>query len=91
MVKIKEVLLEIGRMSIEEKLARLSDVDKAYVQGYVERAVLELQKEQNRQAETLPEAEKQEIAGALIPERITEGEKASHGGTADTEERGESF
>ena len=54
---MKEALVEIGRMSIEEKIARLSEVDKAYVQGYVERAVLEYQKQQqNRRAETSPES-----------------------------------
>ena len=58
MVKTKEVLMEIRRMSIEEKIARLSDVDKAYVQGYVERAVLEHQKQrQNNYDESLPAME----------------------------------
>ena len=68
--------MEIGRMSIEEKVARLSEADKAYVRGYVERAVLKFQKQQKgRQAENSPEAEKQETSGALIPERIIEGEE----------------
>ena len=57
-------------MSIEEKLALLSDVDKAYVQGYVERAVLDYQKQKkNCQTKTLPETEKQEIAGAYAPKK----------------------
>ena len=62
--------MEIGRMSIEEKIARLSEVDKAYIQGYVERAVLEYQKEQKgRQSETSQGTEKQEITGAYSPEK----------------------
>ena len=57
-MELKEALVEIGRMSIEEKIMRLSDVDKAYVQGYVERAVLEhLKLRQNDHAETLPPME----------------------------------
>jgi len=69
-VKTKESLTEILRMSIEEKIALLSDVDKAYVQGYVERAVLDYQKKQKgRQSETSQITEKQEITEAYAPEK----------------------
>ena len=36
----KEDMIE--KMSVEEKLKLLSETDKAYVRGYIERAVLEL-------------------------------------------------
>jgi len=39
-MKKSEALLEIQRMSIEEKMAALSPTDKAYINGYIERAVL---------------------------------------------------
>ena len=39
-----EALTKIQRMSIDEKIAALSPTDKAYVKGYVERAVLESRK-----------------------------------------------
>ena len=70
MVKTREVFMKIKRMSIEEKLARLSEVDKAYVQGYVERAVSDYQKQKKKhQAETLPETKKQKITGAYVPKK----------------------
>jgi len=34
--------MNIEKMTIEEKIAGLSEVDKAYVQGYVDRALREL-------------------------------------------------
>jgi hypothetical protein len=34
-------MAEIEKMSMEEKLTLLSQIDKAYIRGYVERAVLE--------------------------------------------------
>ena len=40
-----EALAKIQRMSIEEKFAALSPTDKAYIKGYVEKAVLESRKE----------------------------------------------
>jgi hypothetical protein len=58
----RKVLMKIHRMSIEEKLAHLSETDKAYVQCYIEKAVLELKKQaieqrsfkQGLNSETLP-------------------------------------
>ena len=43
-----EALKEIQRMSIDEKIAALSPTDKAYVKGYIERAVLESRKNAHR-------------------------------------------
>jgi len=40
-----EALAKIQHMSMEEKLAALSPTDKAYIRGYVEKAVLESRKE----------------------------------------------
>jgi hypothetical protein len=40
-----EALAKIQRMSIEEKLAALSPTDKAYISGYIEKAILESRKE----------------------------------------------
>jgi hypothetical protein len=37
----KEVMAEIEKMPMEEKLALLGETDKAYIRGYIERAVLE--------------------------------------------------
>jgi len=39
-----EALTKIRRMSIDEKIAALSPTDKAYIKGYVERAVLQSRK-----------------------------------------------
>jgi hypothetical protein len=36
-----EALARIQSMSMEEKIAALSPTDKAYISGYIERAVLE--------------------------------------------------
>jgi hypothetical protein len=43
-MKEGETLMEIQRMSIEEKIAALSPTDKAYIRGYVERAVFDCRK-----------------------------------------------
>jgi len=40
----EEALLEIQRMDLEEKIAALSPTDKAYIKGYIERALLETRK-----------------------------------------------
>ena len=40
----KEVMAKIEAMSIEEKLKLLSETDKAYIRGFIERAVLEQQR-----------------------------------------------
>jgi len=37
-----EALMEIQRMDIGQKMAALSPTDKAYIKGYIERAVLEI-------------------------------------------------
>jgi len=47
-MKKAEALREIQRMSIEEKMAALSPTDKAYIKGYIERAVLETRKPRQR-------------------------------------------
>ena len=38
----KEILTMIEKMSVEEKLKLLSETDKAYIRGYIDRAVAEL-------------------------------------------------
>jgi len=43
-MKDTEALMEIQNMSIGEKIAALSQTDKAYLRGYLERAVLESRK-----------------------------------------------
>jgi len=40
--------MNIEKMSIEEKIAGLSEVDKAYVQGYVDRALRELKPQKKK-------------------------------------------
>ncbi|GHV93307.1 hypothetical protein AGMMS50268_38100 [Spirochaetia bacterium] len=42
--ELKEV---IEHMSIEEKLALLSDADKAYLRGYLDRALFEVRRTQD--------------------------------------------
>ncbi|MDR1420005.1 MAG: hypothetical protein LBI86_06500 [Treponema sp.] len=39
----QEFLAAVHNMTIEEKLTLLSDTDKAYLRGYLDRAVLEFQ------------------------------------------------
>jgi len=39
--------VNIKKMSIEEKIARLSEIDKAYVLGYVERALRETKQQED--------------------------------------------
>ena len=41
----KEVMAMIEKMPIEEKLKLLSEADKAYIRGFIERAVLEHKKQ----------------------------------------------
>ena len=36
-----EALTEISRMSMDEKIAALSPTEKAYISGYIDRAVLD--------------------------------------------------
>jgi hypothetical protein len=43
-MKEAEALMEIQKMSIGEKIAALSQTDKAYIRGYVERAIIENRK-----------------------------------------------
>jgi len=43
-----EALKEIQRMSISEKIVALSQTDKAYVRGYVERAIFESLKKKRK-------------------------------------------
>jgi len=43
-MKEVEALMEIQNMSIGEKIAGLSQTDKAYIRGYVERAIIESRK-----------------------------------------------
>ena len=38
----KEVMAKIEKMPMEEKIKLLSDTDKAYIRGYIERAILDL-------------------------------------------------
>jgi len=37
----EEFFMEIQKQSIEEKIARLSETDKAYILGYVDKALQE--------------------------------------------------
>jgi hypothetical protein len=43
-MKEVEALMKIQSMTIDEKIATLSPTDKAYIKGYIERAVLETRK-----------------------------------------------
>jgi len=43
-----EALAKVQDMSIDEKIAALSPTDKAYIKGYVERAVLASHKDKPR-------------------------------------------
>jgi len=43
-MKEEEAVMEIQNMSIGEKIAALSQTDKAYIRGYVERAIIENRK-----------------------------------------------
>ena len=43
----KEVVALIEKMPIEEKLKLLSETDKAYICGFIERAVIGYQKQRN--------------------------------------------
>jgi hypothetical protein len=38
----EELLVKLQTMTIQEKLALLSDTDKAYLAGYLDRAVIDL-------------------------------------------------
>jgi hypothetical protein len=40
----KEVMAQIEKMPMEEKIKLLSVTDKAYIRGYIERAVFEQQR-----------------------------------------------
>jgi hypothetical protein len=53
-MKEVEALMEIQNMSIGEKIAALSQTDKAYIRGYVERAIIESRriKRKNRAKKT---------------------------------------
>jgi len=37
--------MDIQKMSVEDKIARLSETDKAYILGYIDRALQEKSKE----------------------------------------------
>jgi len=50
-----DALLKIKQMSIAEKIAALTPTDKAYVRGYVERAILDNQKNKQRDHRRKPE------------------------------------
>ncbi|MDR1869968.1 MAG: hypothetical protein LBQ82_08285 [Treponema sp.] len=47
-MKEVEALEKIKGMSIDEKIAALSPTDKAYITGYIERAVMENRKHERR-------------------------------------------
>jgi hypothetical protein len=61
-VKVKkiETLQEIQNMSIAEKIAALSPADKAYIRGYVERAVFDSRKK-TRKSRSKKNTEHKEI------------------------------
>jgi len=40
--------MDISKMSIEEKIARLSEIDKAYVLGYVDKALQETKQQKKK-------------------------------------------
>jgi len=40
--------MDIQKMSIEEKIARLSEIDKAYILGYIERALQETKQQKKK-------------------------------------------
>jgi hypothetical protein len=44
----KITMEEIEKMPMEEKLALLGETDKAYIRGYIERAVLEQKRVQKK-------------------------------------------
>jgi hypothetical protein len=44
----KEVMAQIEKMPLEEKIKLLSVTDKAYIRGYIERAVFEQQRKGRR-------------------------------------------
>jgi hypothetical protein len=43
-MKKEEAITELQNMSIGEKIAALSQTDKAFIRGYVERAIIESRK-----------------------------------------------
>jgi hypothetical protein len=44
----EEIMRKVEKIPMEEKLKLLSATDKAYIQGYVDRAYIELQKSRNQ-------------------------------------------
>jgi hypothetical protein len=46
-MKFEEILLNIQTMTLEEKLALLSDTDKAYLRGYLDRVALDFLRQSN--------------------------------------------
>jgi len=61
----KEALLEIRRMSIEDKIAKLSATEEAYVRGFIEGATLDNQRlrqlsegSQGKRIKILPDTQK---------------------------------
>ena len=57
----KEAVTKIEKMSVEEKLKLLSETDKAYIRGYIDRAIGELKfpgqsaGQKNKRGKTLAE------------------------------------
>ena len=47
-MKEAEALMKIQSMTIDEKIAALSPADKAYIKGYIERAILEISRHKPR-------------------------------------------
>jgi len=52
--------MDIKKMSIEEKVARLSETDKAYVQGYVDRALQNIKQQKKKNAGKKKEGKKKD-------------------------------
>jgi len=52
--------MNIEKMSIEEKIAGLSEIDKAYVQGYVDRALREIKPQKAKNGGMMKEGKKNE-------------------------------
>jgi len=47
----KETTSKVENMSLEEKLKKLSETDRAYIQGYIDRAYIALSKEPEKNRE----------------------------------------
>ena len=49
-----KTMAKIEKMAMEEKLTLLGETDKAYIRGYIERAVLEQKRVQSQRKKRTP-------------------------------------